>query len=366
VTLDQEFSIDPFENPAIKKLPGETSHYPIERKVVDNRIEEIRRFSWNVVGVSTGIVDLSNTLELSVLSRNTSLFFSRPKRTSFSLPVTGSQVTVKALPTAGRPANFSGAVGLFSLKAEVTPKEAAPGDVVRIRTEVTGAGLLDNANPPLLNSIEGLKVYDPRRIEDDVAMVYEQQVVPQTASALTIPEIRFIYFDPVAEAYKTLRAGPFKIVLRERSAADDTQFRPDDEEKEAPGTLPSPPLSSRASMYALVCAAISLLTALLALKRARRVAVVISCIAGLTLILTLTYIGLEKSGYFAKDTYKLEASQAGFVAPSGASVQTVTIPSGGHVLLIFCQDGWALVSYSGRQCWIPESKLGPLTKTSKE
>ena len=107
VTLDQDFSIDPLKDPAIRKLPGDASQYPIERKVVGNRIEEYRRFSWNVVAVRPGSIDFSNTLELFVLSRNTSLFFSRPKRTPFSIPVTGSTVIVKPLPDSGRPENFA-------------------------------------------------------------------------------------------------------------------------------------------------------------------------------------------------------------------------------------------------------------------
>ncbi len=365
LTLDQEFSMNPFRDAAIKQLPRDTAHYPVERRVVDNRIEEIRKFSWSAVGVSTGQVDLSNTLDLSVLSRSTSLFLSRPKRTPFSIPVKGTVLTVKPVPEEGRPDGYSGAIGRFSLTADISPNEAAPGDVVRIRTEVRGEGLLDNATPPMLDSVEGLKVYDPRRIADESAMVFEQQVVPQTRASLKIPELSFTYFDPSRAVYETLRAGPFHVKFREAAVTDEAKFRPDEEQAGNPAVRPGGLI--RVEIILPACAGLALLLAILTYRvGARKRAAALGGTAAILALAAASYMRLQASGYFEKSMFRTRTQQAGRLAPSGSSVQTVLLPSGAYVEYLECRDGWALVSYGGRHCWIQESNLDSAGKTPEK
>src|SRR5262249_40120157 len=57
---------------------------------------------------------------------------------------------VLPLPDAGKPADFSGAVGTFDLHVSASPRELKAGDPVTITTTVEGDGNLAAITPPLL------------------------------------------------------------------------------------------------------------------------------------------------------------------------------------------------------------------------
>ena len=65
------------------------------------------------------------------------LFDSGPRK-DVKVETNGISVEVKPLPEAGRPANFSGAVGQFAIRSEADPVQARGGDPVTLRVEVRG------------------------------------------------------------------------------------------------------------------------------------------------------------------------------------------------------------------------------------
>ena len=72
----------------------------------------------------------------------------------FDYPVTLStsplSVEVKPLPTVNQPENYFGAVGNFSFHIEVEKKDIHPGDLVKIRLVISGAGNIPLLVPPLI------------------------------------------------------------------------------------------------------------------------------------------------------------------------------------------------------------------------
>jgi hypothetical protein len=123
---------------------------------------------------------------------------------------------VKALPL-GAPPNFGGAVGNFSLAADVKPKSAQVGDPFTITATITGRGNFDRVNAPAFEDEHGWHKYPPSsdfKKDDDIgisgAKTFET-VLSANERKDKIPAQIFSYFDPAKEQYVTLRAEPIPV-----------------------------------------------------------------------------------------------------------------------------------------------------------
>ncbi|MCH2160815.1 MAG: BatD family protein [Phycisphaerales bacterium] len=125
------------------------------------------------------------------------------------------------LPTEGRPAHFTGAVGRFTVRATARPTDAAVGDPITLSYEVTdenpqNAADLANLRPPALRKLANLEKF---RIPDDPTTgvvegrtkVFTETLRPTVPTLTEIPSIPFSFFDPVLERYVTVRSQPIPI-----------------------------------------------------------------------------------------------------------------------------------------------------------
>lgn len=133
-------------------------------------------------------------------------------------PVT---LTVLPLPEQGRPADFSGAVGDFTLDVSVSPRTVDVGDPITVKSVVRGSGNLDGAAPPSIAADETLRVYPVQTSHDDDggARTFEQAVVPLSDGPLLLKGPAFSYFDPRARAYRRLTPEPVAIDVRASTQA---------------------------------------------------------------------------------------------------------------------------------------------------
>jgi hypothetical protein len=128
-------------------------------------------------------------------------------------------LTVKPLPAAGKPADFSGAVGNFQLTVEGNPKQVKIGDPLTMKLQVSGRGNFDRVTVPALNDSTGWRTYPPSstfQADDPVhhagTKTFEMAVIPETKKT-AMPEFHFSYFDPVAEKYVTLKSEPAPLTV---------------------------------------------------------------------------------------------------------------------------------------------------------
>ena len=70
-----------------------------------------------------------------------------------------TDITVVPLPIDHQPADFSGAVGQFSLSASATPVKVSPGEPVTLKLIVTGNGNFDRVQCPNFPDTVNFKVY---------------------------------------------------------------------------------------------------------------------------------------------------------------------------------------------------------------
>lgn len=127
-------------------------------------------------------------------------------------------IDVLPLPTAGRPADFSGAVGSFEIQSAATPDKVAVGDPLTLTLSIHGEGNFDRVNSTGLPTDSDWKTYRPRASfspEDSVGLKgskkFEQSVVPLTAGTERLPAVEFSYFDPQLRQYVVRRTTPIVV-----------------------------------------------------------------------------------------------------------------------------------------------------------
>ena len=121
---------------------------------------------------------------------------------------------VKSLPEDGKPTDFKGAVGVYSVEIEVDPKEVNVGDPITLTMTVQGKGNIQTISEPIVELLneDDFRVYPPEsdttitsRNKDIKGMkVFRTVIEPQNADITETPLISFSFFDPEAGEYKTL------------------------------------------------------------------------------------------------------------------------------------------------------------------
>jgi len=123
---------------------------------------------------------------------------------------------VKPLPQ-NAPANFSGAIGNFTMTADAKPKSVQVGDPITVTTTISGRGNFDRVNAPGIEDEHGWHKYPPSskfKQDDDVGIsgtkTFETVLSPNEKKQ-SMPVMAFSYFDPVNEQYVTLHSDPIAI-----------------------------------------------------------------------------------------------------------------------------------------------------------
>ncbi|GBE13805.1 hypothetical protein BMS3Abin13_02120 [bacterium BMS3Abin13] len=128
-------------------------------------------------------------------------------------------LTILDLPEKGRPANFGGAIGTFSLLVSVKPTTAKVGDPLTLKMVVTGTGNFDRVEPPVFPVGGGWKTYTPSSEFKDLGngrgrKKFEQAIVPTSSSLRAVPSVSFTYFDPGSRQYVTLKSDAIALHLQ--------------------------------------------------------------------------------------------------------------------------------------------------------
>lgn len=128
-------------------------------------------------------------------------------------------INVKALPEIGKPIDFTGAVGSFSLDVSSSKTELDANESLQLKVRVKGDGNLKLFKLPKISLPSSLEVYEPEHKENvrtnlsgmrgDISDAYT--VVPQFKGKYPIPSISFSYFDLKTESYKRLSSNEIVI-----------------------------------------------------------------------------------------------------------------------------------------------------------
>ncbi|MDR6968980.1 hypothetical protein J2X31_003006 [Flavobacterium arsenatis] len=128
-------------------------------------------------------------------------------------------INVRALPEAGKPANFTGAVGKFTFRATPTKTTLKHGESLDLNVIVAGTGNLKLFDLPKPVVPSALEMYDPVHTESvntplsgmtgNIADKYT--VIPQYKGNYPIKPMSFSFFDLATGTYKTITSPEIMI-----------------------------------------------------------------------------------------------------------------------------------------------------------
>ena len=137
------------------------------------------------------------------------------------------KVNVNNLP-AGKPEGFSGGVGEFSVKANISTTELKANEAVTLRLTISGVGNMKLIKTPEVEFPADFEVYDPK-VENNFSVkanglsgnkIIEYLAIPRHGGVYTIPPVKFSYFDVKAKEYKTIESESFTINVAKGSQKD--------------------------------------------------------------------------------------------------------------------------------------------------
>jgi hypothetical protein len=138
------------------------------------------------------------------------------------LPIPSNQLVmhVHALPTEGKPANFTGAIGQLKVTGDAQPGSVAIGEPVTLYFSVSGEGNFDYVRCPTLPDDPAWKTYVPSSkttYQDEsrthAVKTFEQAVIPQKNGNVPLPPASFSYFDPTTKQYVTVPIALSEITV---------------------------------------------------------------------------------------------------------------------------------------------------------
>lgn len=138
------------------------------------------------------------------------------------------ELNVQPLPEAGRPDDFYGLVGHYTISTDATPKEVNVGDPITLTIQIGGGAYLKPVRWPDLEKIpqmiESFRIPAERadgEIKDGVK-VFTQTIRPNHDQVTEVPPIPLSFFDAEAGEYRTvftkpipLKVAPTRIVTGE-------------------------------------------------------------------------------------------------------------------------------------------------------
>lgn len=156
-------------------------------------------------------------------------FFNRrtPQR-SFSekaLSTKGILLTVKSLPTEGKPDNFSEAVGTFIFQTSLDHDSVEVDQPVTLKAVVSGTGNIKKLPGIDIPEIRNFRLYDSGSNENiskannnvTGSKSFEWVLIPTAPGEYALPPLKFTYFDPWSKKYRSITQNPGKVYVKPSS-----------------------------------------------------------------------------------------------------------------------------------------------------
>jgi BatD DUF11 like domain len=204
-------------------------------QVINGESFNVQMIQGAISPTTTGMLNFGPCIlkaQLAVQNRGgNSLFddmFGRTQVREVPITIDALPITVLPLPEEGKPADFSGAVGQWNLEVTAKPTEVAVGDPITFTIKVSGNGNIDTVPALKLGALDEFKTYEPstKTTKDELnttgERVIQEVLIARSPEVKLLPEVRLVYFDPVAKAYKTADQAPIKLVVKAGAGGQST------------------------------------------------------------------------------------------------------------------------------------------------
>lgn len=150
-----------------------------------------------------------------------------------SQPIT---VNVNPLPQAGKPKDFSGAVGHYNIFAIADRQEVEVNESITLNVEITGQGNVKSIPEPTLPDLDGFRFEKSssdfrQTVSGEIlggTKTFEYLLLPRVPGVQTINPLTLTYFDPKKKKYQTSKTKPITLNVKqgETAAGSDIPFNP--------------------------------------------------------------------------------------------------------------------------------------------
>jgi hypothetical protein len=376
-TLTLDVTVNPgieLENPIIEGLPDPSlarfiNFVTAGRQTLrpeGGRATDVLRYTAEGRATRPFVTTVSPLLRGQAIERVSRGVFSHMRSYPVTCQISPARLTVRDLPSQGRPADFSGAIGRFILSGKASPQTVAPGDLVTLSYALTGNGWLADAALVPPDPGADFKTYPAQETAREVRpprLTLRQVVIPLTTNAVVVATPRFVYFDPDTASYRTATITPFRLTFDQTTTVEPAIRRIDvtPAVRPADGDLARPPELAIAETVAKIRQLVPLASALILAAavtgmffRIRRIPAVI---AGL-LILAL---GVAASRRFSRAAearaLKVGTSVTARLAPSDRAFPLFDLHPGASVLPLEHTPGWVRIRAAEREAWIPVTSV---------
>jgi large-conductance mechanosensitive channel len=160
-----------------------------------------------------------------------SFFGNRYSEVSRTLIAPEITLTVDKLPATGKPADFDGLVGSFSIKSTLSATNAKQNEPLTLTYSISGNGDMKLIELPKLVFDSNLEVYDPKiditynQKDNDISSTktIEYLIIPRKEGAFAIPKWTLSYFDTQSNIYKTITSPTIQLEVAGVSSDTDNQ-----------------------------------------------------------------------------------------------------------------------------------------------
>ena len=173
-----------------------------------------------------------------------SFFGSQVRYQQFMVKSDPLELTVQPLPEEGKPAQFYGLVGRYTIDASATPTQVNVGDPITLTIKIGGGSYLKPVRWPALEQIADLAAnfkIPSQKASPTISggvKVFTQTIRANSDKVTEIPSIPLAYFDAETGKYATAQTEPIKIEVAPtkiltNADLEGTDFTPVNREVEA-------------------------------------------------------------------------------------------------------------------------------------
>lgn len=218
---------------AIDKLPGNKGFWSEDLSVgtqVKQYDETVGDRRYKVVEIRRGALfaQESGKLTIEPLDLNVLAMVQRQRRRTGSIwdlfddpffnaaqaverPLSTNRLTINARPLPEAPDGFTGGVGKLDVTGGLNMNQVKANEALSYRVTVSGNGNLMLIQAPQPQFPSSFEVYEPQ-VDDNIkksdngisgSRTFEWVIIPRSQGEYTIPELKFVYFDPASGQYRT-------------------------------------------------------------------------------------------------------------------------------------------------------------------
>lgn len=156
------------------------------------------------------------------------LFNRRRQRSNMSeqvLTTKGITLSVKPLPDSKKPDDFSGSVGTYSFRVSLDKDTVEVDQPITLQAIISGTGNIKKLPSIEIPELENFRLYDSGSNENisksgykvNGSKSFEWVLIPTAPGNYVLPELRFSYFDPWAQKYKSSIKTPGQVHVKSSS-----------------------------------------------------------------------------------------------------------------------------------------------------